>query len=486
MTADPASVERILAAVGPVDANGHGPAVADPTSWDGTDIANAERFVADHADAVRWCGPWGAWLVWDGTRWQRDVRDQVVELAKVTARQLAEETATASPPGEDGAGRRARMAKAAGYQNVGRIRAMLELARSDPAIAVVPDDLDADPWMLNTTSGTIDLRTGIARAHDPADLCTKVTRTGWDPAAAAPTWHAFLQRILPDPDVRSFVQAALGYGCTGIIADHVLCVAWGAGANGKSTLLDAVAQVLGDYAQAAPPELIAPAHDEHPTLMADLQGARLVVTSELDDGRRLAEATVKRLTGGDPVKARFMRQDLFEFRPTWHLWLATNHRPRIAGTDHAIWRRLRLIPFTVTVPDDEQDRHLPAKLAAEAPGILAWLVAGCAAWRAAGSLPSPLAVTIATDDYRAAQDALGAFFTDRCHLDPAATSAAADLYRAYKSWADETGERTLSQGRFGEALTERGLEPYRTRIARRWKGIGLTGDAMTRVTGESV
>ena len=486
---DPA-VARILADVGPGvpptgrNSNGGGSSTGDPESWDGTDIANAERFVADHAAGARWCGPWSSWLVWDGVRWQRDVRDHVVELAKATARRLAEETATKVVPGESDAARRQRMAKAAGFQNAGRIRAMLELARSDPNVSVVPDDLDADPWLLNTTTGTVDLRTGTARPHNPADLCTKVTRAGWHPAAAAPVWHAFLERILPDPDVRSFVQAALGYACTGVIADHVLCVAWGSGANGKSTLLDAVAHVLGDYAQAAPPELIAPTHDEHPTLMADLQGARLVVTSELDDGRRLAEATVKRLTGGDPVKARYMRQDLFEFRPTWHLWLGTNHRPRIAGTDHAIWRRLRLIPFTVTVPDDEQDRQLPAKLDAEGSGILTWLVAGCAAWRAAGALPSPLAVRMATDDYRAGQDVLGAFLNDRCRVDPEATASAADLYATYKAWAEEAGERAFSQRRFGEALAERGLEQYRTKNARRWRGVGLIGDAMTLVTGD--
>lgn len=477
----------ILAAAGMAGTNGKVPAnaCAESSRWDGTDVANAEAFVADHVRSARWCGPWGAWLVWDGTRWERDVRDRVVELAKATARRLAEDLATRTVAGESDTDRRQRMVKAAGYQNAGRIRSMIELARSDPAVSVVPGDLDVDPWLLNTPSGTVDLRTGAVRAHDPADLCTKVTRAGWQPDANANTWQGFLERVLPDSDGRSFVQAALGYACTGVIADHVLCFGWGAGANGKSTLLDAVVQVLGDYAQSAPPELIAPTRDEHPTLMADLQGARLVVTSEMDDGRRLAEATVKRLTGGDPIKARYMRQDLFEFRPSWHLCLITNHRPRIFGTDHAIWRRLRLIPFTVTVPDDEQDRQLPTKLAAERAGILAWLVAGCAAWRAAGALPAPLAVTMATDDYRAAQDALGAFLTDRCHLDPTATAAAADLYRTYKAWADEAGERTLSQARFGEALTERGLEPYRTKNARRWKGLGLTGDAMTRVTGET-
>lgn len=488
------AADRIVESLGRVGSNGHageegpvptGTAPSSVQSWDGTDVANGEAFVADHADRARWCGPWGSWLVWDGSRWERDVRDRAVELAKDTARRLAEELATKVVPGESDAARRQRMAKAAGFQNAGRIRAMLELARSDPKVSVVPDDLDADPWLLNTTTGTVNLRTGAARAHDPADLCTKVTKAGWHADAVAPIWHAFLSRILPDPEVRAFVQAALGYACTGVIRDHVLCVAWGSGANGKSTLLDAVAEALGDYAQAAPPELIAPNHDEHPTLMADLQGARLVVTSELDDGRRLAEATVKRLTGGDPVKARYMRQDLFQFNPTWHMWLGTNHRPRISGTDHAIWRRLRLIPFTVTVPDEEQDRQLPAKLAAEGPGILAWLLAGCAAWRTAGSLPNPLAVRMATDDYRAGQDALGAFLADRCHVEPDATGSAADMYASYRSWAESTGERILSQRRFGEGLAERGLEQYRTAAARRWRGVGLLSDGMTLLTGET-
>jgi putative DNA primase/helicase len=461
-------------------------AEADPAAWDGTDLANGERFVADHGGRLRWCKGVGGWLVYDGTRWRLDDRDQVLELAKSTARHLTHEEATRDVPNETDADRRKRLAKAATFQSVRSIEAMLKLARGGP-IAISPDELDTDPWALNTPSGTIDLRTGHVRPHDPGDLITKITAASFDPEAAAPTWDAFTETILPDPDVRIFVQAALGYACTGVIRDHVLPIAWGAGANGKTTLLDAVATVLGDYAQVAPPELIAPRKEQHETIYAALQGARFVTTSELDDGRRLAEATVKRLTGGDKVQARFMRQDFFEIKPTWHLWLATNHRPKINGTDLGLWRRIKLVPFTTTIADHEQDRDLPDKLAKEAAGILTWLLAGVAIWRDNGRrLPDPLAVRMATDDYRAAEDVIGDFLVTCCVLDDTATVVKADLYVAYKLWAADMGERAMTGTRFGRAIGDRaGLDEYRTGKVRSWIGLRLTDDAMTRVTRET-
>ena len=464
-------------AVGPVDANGHGPVVGvDPPSWDGTDTANAERFVADHAGTARWCGPWGAWLVWDGTRWRRDVRDQVVELAKGTARCLAQETADTEPPDETDAERRKRMAKAAGYQNIGRIRAMLELARSHPAIAIVPDDLDADAWALNVRNGTLDLRTGRLHPHRPGDLLTKQAAASYHPEAEAPTWSAFLTRVLPDIDVRTFVQRSLGYASTGIVAESLLWLAYGGGANGKTTLLGTIEVVLGDHAGPAAPDLLLAGRDQHPTGMADLKGARLVLTSELDDGRRLAEATVKQLTGGDVIKARVMRGDFFSFTPTHHLWIQTNHRPGIRGTDTGIWRRLRLVPFEVTVPPSEQDPRLGEKLRAEADGILTWLVQGCLDWQQHG-LTEPLAVRLATADYRAEEDALGTFLTDCCIEQEQATVSAADLYDAYKAWSTANGEDHLNQRRFGQQLTERNLERRKHGPQRRWSwfGLGLIG-----------
>lgn len=475
-------VARILADVGPVDANGHGAApsgsgpAAAQGSWDGTDVANAERFVADHGTRARWCGPWGSWLVWDGTRWERDVRDNVVELAKDTARRLAEETATKTVPGESDGARRQRMAKAAGFQNAGRIRAMLELARSDPQVSVVPADLDADPWLLNATNGTVDLRTGRLRPHVPADLITKVAGASYHPDATALAWITFLERVLPDADLRTFVQRSLGYACTGIVAEALLWLAYGGGANGKTSLLGTVEAVLGDYAQPAAPDLLLAGRDQHPTGMADLKGARLVLTSELDDGKRLAEATVKQLTGGDVIKARVMRGDFFRFTPTHHLWVQTNHRPEVRGTDTGIWRRLRLVPFETTIPPSEQDPRLGEKLRAEADGILAWLVAGCLAWAAHG-LAEPLVVQMATADYRAEQDALGAFLTECCVEQAGASVTAADLYAAYRTWADATGEYQLNQRRLGQQLAERNLERRKHGPHRRWSwfGIGLAG-----------
>lgn len=479
MTALDPAVASIVKDLGPIPAAPLASAGLRRTTDDG----NALRFVDDHLDQLRYCPPLASWFVWDGARFARDDRGKAVDLGRALARRLRQEQLDREVPGESDAERRKRMAAALGLESSRSIRAMLDLARHDQRAAVIPDDLDRDPWALNVANGTLDLRTGRLRAHRPSDLFTKLAAAAYHPEADAPTWAAFLERILPDPDVRRFVKASLGYALTGVIAEHHLWLGWGSGANGKTTLLDAVMRILGDYAQAAPPELIAPTRDEHPTVMADLAGARLVVTSELDDGRRLAEATVKRLTGGDPVKARYMRQDLFEFRPTWHLWCLTNHRPRVGGTDHALWRRLRLVPFTVTVPDDEQDRSLPDKLQAEADGILTWLVEGCRVWQQDG-LGEPLAVRMATDDYRAGQDTIGAYLADRCSLNTGHTATAADLYAAYRTWAEAAGERVISQRRFGEGLAERGLERYRTSKEHRWRGVAL-GDPMTLVTPES-
>ncbi|MEJ7765735.1 MAG: phage/plasmid primase, P4 family, partial [Acidimicrobiales bacterium] len=335
---------------------------------------------------------------------------------------------------------------------------------------------DAEPWLLNVRNGTLDLRSGRLRPHRAGDLLTKQAAASYHPEAEAPTWSTFLARVLPDLDVRTFVQRSLGYAATGIVAESLLWLAYGGGANGKTTLLGTVEAVLGDYAAPAAPDLLLAGRDQHPTALADLKGARLVLTSELDDGRRLAEATAKQLTGGDVIKARVMRGDFFSFAPTHHLWVQTNHRPGVRGTDTGIWRRLRLVPFEVTVPVSEQDPRLGEKLRTEAGGILAWLVQGCLDWQQHG-LTEPLAVWHATADYRAEEDSIGTFLTDCCIEQEQATVSAADLYDAYRTWADANGERQLNQRRFGQQLTERNLERRKHGPQRRWSwfGLGLLG-----------
>jgi putative DNA primase/helicase len=471
-------VEKIAASVAryePADnvvhisANGHG-AARPPGGYNLTDLGNAERFVRDHGEGVRYCYPWGKWLVWAGDRWRRDDSGRVHRLAKESVRRIYREASDA----EDEGRRKALAKHAAASESEARIRAMLELSKSE--LPVSPDELDADPWLFNTPNGTVDLRSGTLRAHRREDLLTKMAGTEYRPDAAAPEWAAFLERVLPGEDLRAFVQRAAGYSTTGDSSEQCMFIDHGSGANGKSTFQEALAAALGDYAMRAPTEmLMAKRAGGVPNDVARLKGARFVAASETEEGRRLAESLVKDLTGQDTISARFMRAEWFDFKPTHKLWLSTNHKPEIRGTDPAIWRRIRLVPWGVAIPPAEQDRKLLEKLRGELPGVLAWIVRGCLEWQREG-LKAPDDVRRATAAYRTEMDVLGAFLQECCIVDPDSNVAARDLYAAYKLWCQENGERAETQRRFGARLTERGgFERYRGGKSggHRWRGLEL-------------
>jgi putative DNA primase/helicase len=439
-----------------------------------TDLANAERFVAQHGQDVRYCYPWRKWLVWTGARWEPDDSGKVHRLAKETVRSIYQEAAEA-----ESESRRKELAKhATGSEAEARIRAMLELAKSE--VPVSPDQLDVDPWVLNCKNGTVDLvRSGELTAHRREDLITKIAPVVLDPHAAAPTWKALLERVLPDAEIRAFFKRLCGYALTGDTSEHVLPLLYGTGANGKSTVLNALLDTLGDYAAQAAPDLLLAKQNSHPTELADLFGKRFVAGIEVEDGRRLAESLVKQLTGGDRVKARKMRQDFWEFSPTHKVFMAINHKPTVRGTDNAIWRRIRLIPFTETIPPKEQDKRLPEKLRKERAGILAWAVEGCLEWQREG-LQAPDEVRKATREYRAEMDVIAAFIDEECVIAEHASATAKALYSAYKAWCEENGEKPESQRRFGGRLRERGYESGRVTTGARkgaveWYGIGLAG-----------
>lgn len=436
-----------------------------------TDTGNAERLVRLHGRDLRYVHTWARWLAWDGRRFAPDTSGEIHRRAKETVRAAYAESAQLS----DADARKELARWATKSESAARIDAMIGLARAE--VPVAHEALDADPWVLNVPNGTLDLRTGELRPHRRSDLLTKLAPVEYDPSAEAPTWERFLERILPDAAVRAFVRRATGYSLTADTGEQVLFLLWGSGANGKSTFLETLMAALGDYAMKTPAEtLLARREGAIPNDVAALRGARLVAAVETEEGRRLAEARLKELTGGDTVSARFMRAEWFTFKPVAKLWVATNHRPRVKGTDEAIWRRIRLIPFTVTVPEPERDPKLPERLRAELPGILAWAVAGCLDWQRDGLRP-PDAVLAATSDYRAEQDVLGAFLEDRCVLAPECWVASAQLFGAYKRWCEETGEHAMTQRVLGLALGERGFTDARKgsgRARRRgWHGIGL-------------
>jgi putative DNA primase/helicase len=442
------------------------------TDFKRTDLGNSERFIVRHGVEILYCYAWGKWLVWTGPRWERDEGGKVYRLAKATVRSMYQEAAEAEDEGE----RKALAQHATRSEAEARIRAMLELAKSEEPVS--PEELDARPWLLNVQNGTVDLRSGILRPHRQEDLITKLAPFEYDPDATAPTWEAFLEQILPDEELRAFVQRAVGYSATGDTSEQCMFINHGAGANGKSTFQEAIAAALGDYAMRAPTEmLLARRTSGIPNDVARLKGARFVAASETEEGRRLAESLIKDLTGQDTITARFMRAEWFDFKPTHKLWLSTNHKPEIRGTDNAIWRRIRLIPWTVTIPPEEQDKKLPAKLRDELPGILAWIMQGCLDWQRNGLRP-PEEVRRATGRYRAEMDVLAAFIDGECIVAEHATATAKALYSAYKAWCEEFGERPETQRRFGGRLKERGFEngkitagPHKGYVE--WYGIGL-------------
>jgi putative DNA primase/helicase len=434
-----------------------------------TDLGNSERFVADHGGDVRYCYPWRKWLVWTGARWERDDAGRVHKLAKETVRDIYREASDA----EDEDRRKALAKHAAASESETRIRAMIELSKSERPLS--PDELDADPWLLNTKNGTIDLRTGELREHRREDMITKLAPVEYDPNAAAPTLEAFLERVLPGEELRGFVQRAAGYSATGDTSEQCMFIHHGPGANGKSTFQEAVSAALGDYAMRTPTEtLLVKRAGGVPNDVARLKGARFVTASETEEGRRLAESLVKDLTGQDTISARFMWAEWFDFKPTHALHLSTNHKPEIRGTDAAIWRRIRLIPWAVTIPAAEQDKKLPEKLRGELPGILAWIVRGCSEWLREG-LKAPEEVRQATKAYRAEMDVLAAFMADCCQRGGDEEEFAGELWGAWKRWCEETGEQVGTQKRFGGQLAERGFLNHRdSRIGRKvWSGVSL-------------
>jgi len=422
-----------------------------------TDLGNSERLVARHGERLRYCYAWSKWLVYEGGYWRDDLPNMVVTLAKETVRAIYHKAAEE----EDDKARQALAAWAKASESHSRLTAMVALTQS--ALPINHGDLDPDPWLLNCTNGTVDLRTGSLREHRASDWITKQAPVAYDPAARCPTWHAFLTSVLGgNHDMAAFLQRVAGYSATGSVREQCLFFLHGSGSNGKSTLLRTLQTVLGAYAMQAKSELLLAKKDtDHPTEVADLFNKRLVVTTEVEDGRRFAEALLKQLTGGDRIRARRMREDHWEFDPTHKILLAANHRPVIRGTDHAVWRRIHLIPFEVTIPDAKQDKDLAGKLRQELPGILAWLVAGCLDWQR-GGLRVPDAVRNATEDYRSQMDVVAQHLADCCECGPRFVEKAGDLYRSYGAYCEANGERTvLSQRRYGESLTERGFPPDR-------------------------
>lgn len=355
---------------------------------------------------------------------------------------------------------------------------VLRIAATLEPFAATVDDIDADPYLLNVANGTLDLHTLQLRPHSPADRITKVSRGAYTADAQAPIWTAFLARVLPDADVRAFMQRLAGLSLIGDVREHILPILTGTGANGKSTFINALLHTLGDYAATAEPELFMHREGAHPTGEMDLLGKRLVVVSESDKDRRLAEATMKRLTGGDPIKARRMRQDFVQFTPSHLAMLVTNHLPRVSGDDLATWRRLRVVPFDVVIPEHEQDSTLDGRLELEADGILAWAAEGLRDYLERRGLDAPAVVRGATDDYQRTSDAVARFIADRCITTPAVKATTQVLYEEWLRWQHDEGCEPLGRRAFGQALDRKGFPTAKGTGGQRFRaGIALRSES---------
>jgi putative DNA primase/helicase len=423
----------------------------------GADALNQDALAQDFADAysdqLRHVSEWGRWYRFDGICWRKDTTLGAIDMVRDMVRERADAV------------------QRTGIKSASNIYAVEKLARSDRRIAAAPELWDADPWLLTAGEATYDLRTGEGRNTDPADHITKSAGCPIAPAGTPhPVWSAFLERVLPDLEVREFLQRYTGYCLTGCTSEHAFAFCYGSGANGKSTFINTIAKALGDYAATASMNaFLASKNEQHPTDLAGLLGARLVVAQEVQSGRSWDENKIKAITGGDRVSARFMRQDFFSYVPTFKLLIAGNHKPRISNVDEAMRRRLLIVPFAVQVPLEERDHWLMDKLELELPAILRWAMDGCARWQAMELAP-PASVLAATNDYFGEQDIVGQWIEDCTYeVHPTTFAKASALLASWRAWCDERNLKPGSTMRLMASLVERGF--HRKRDGSGQKGL---------------
>lgn len=445
-------------------ANGHEKAEFDDSSSAVpafSEEALALRFASRHASDARYVAIWNKWLRFDGTRWRFDETREAFSLARNLCREAAGET---NKPGE-----------AKSIANAKTRAAVISLAGEDRRLAATVDQWDGDPWLFNTPGGVIDLRSGICRKHRADDYLTKIATVAPDAGCSTLLWRTFLAKVTQnDTDYQAFLARVCGYALTGVTRDHAMFFLHGDGGNGKGVFMGTIMDILGDFHRTAPIETFtATKNEQHPTELAMLRGARMVSATETEEGRRWNESKIKTLTGGDRVTARFMRQDFFEYTPQFKLIISGNHKPGLRSVDEAIRRRLHLLPFTVKITAQEKDPELRAKLVAEWPGILAWMVAGCVDWQKLGLAP-PKIVTEATDAYLEAEDAIILWLDERCTLDKQRWTSTTNLFKSWHEWAEEHGEFVGSSKRFRQRLEALGYEPKRNGSGLRgFGGLGL-------------
>lgn len=405
------------------------------------DTGNARRFVDSNLGDIRYNHVDGVWLCWDGRKWAEDqtgeIKRKADQMLEDMQRQLASGPAWEE---KDIAAFRKHLTRSRSSRSK---KAFIEEAKHLEGVPILPSQMDRYPSAFNVLNGTISLKTGVCKEHSREFLLSKLAGTSYDGTAACPAWEQFIRDItLGDPELMLYLQRMVGYCLTASVREQCVFFLWGTGSNGKSTFVETISAIMGEYAMACQPETVM-MRDRNTTARGDiarLRSARLVTTFEPNDGARLDEGMVKQLTGGDKVTARFLYGKDFEFRPEFKILMATNYKPVIKGTDQGIWRRVKLVPFNLQLPDEKKDKRLPDKLRGEYPGILNWAIAGAMGWYREG-LPPCQAVDEAVQEYRSEMDRIQQFVDDCLSASDGSSLRASSLYHCYRSWCQEQGDR---------------------------------------------
>jgi putative DNA primase/helicase len=435
-----------------------------------TDVANARRLAQRYGEAFRFTVEAG-WFAWDGRRWARDEKGVRIQAAAVeTARSIFDEI-------KDSPKRDAVMVHAKRSQSRRSIESMVVLCRSEEGIPIPITDFDADPWVLNLANGTYDLKRWFLRTHRRGDLISKIVEVQFDAEASCPRWLEFIGRVTDgNGELIAYLQRFVGHLLAGDTSEQCLHFLYGLGANGKSVFCEVILRLLGDYAIAAGVDMVMLKRvGGIPNDIARLRGIRAALMNETAQGSRFDESKLKDLTGSDTISGRFLHQEFFHFNPTHRIVIRGNHKPTIDGTDEGIWRRLRLIPFTVSIPQDEQDRDLLRKLEHELSGILNWAIAGCKQWQDQGLNP-PSIVMEAAAKYREESDVLGRFIEECCEVRPLAQVKSSALFKRYQNFAEASGERWIPSKDFPGELERRGFHKARRAAGFLFQGLELRID----------
>jgi putative DNA primase/helicase len=434
-----------------------------------SDMANATRLVARHGSDLRYTAARG-WFAWDGRRWAADEKGlRVQALAKETAKSIFAEI-------EHATNRAAIFNHARRSQSKVSIDSMVWLARSEAGVPTAITEFDSDGWLLNVANGTLDLRTGELHRHRREDLISNIIEIAYNATAECELWGSFLRRVTDcNDDLYAYLQRFVGYLMVGDTSDQSLHFPYGPGANGKSVFCEVLMRLLGEYSVAASPDLIMlKRHGGIPNDVARLRGKRAAFMNETSQGSRFDEAKLKDLTGGDTLTARFLHQEFFDFRPTHRFVMRGNYKPAINGTDEGIWRRLRLVPFTGIIPEDERDHEMLSKLEAELPGILNWALQGCREWRAEGLKPPPI-IADAVRAYREESDTLGRFIAECCEARKLAQVKSSAFFKRYQGFAEQAGERWIASKDLPHEMQRRGFEWKRSKQGSFLLGLELMG-----------